>query len=131
MVKSHRKITKREAQAIHGNMNFAMSFVMGQTLKVSSRAFTSLSMESFSCRPKHLLALCEWTHGVLSVLAPRRIDPNGSTIPVLVFTDAAYEGESGIATRGAAIIDPHRGPFGSWRKGSTRFHHPWWLSGMT
>ena len=67
-VKPHSKITKREAQVIHGNMNFAMSFVMGQTLKVSSRAFASLSMESFSCRPKHLLVLDPW--GAVSLSAP-------------------------------------------------------------
>ena len=97
-VKPHSKITKREAQVIHGNMNFAMSFVMGQTLKVPwSHSLAAPNTFWF------------WTHGALSVLAPRRIDPNGSTIPVLVFTDAAYEGESGIATWRVVIIDPLTG----------------------
>ena len=106
-VRKDRAISKRQAQVIHGNMNFAMGFVLGQTLKVSARAFASLSSGSFVSNAAQLVSLCHWTEGVLSVLAPRRIDPAGTTQPVLIFTDAAYE--AGVATWGMVILDPLTG----------------------
>ena len=37
------KITKRQAQVVQGNLNFATSLVMGRSLKVASRAFASIT----------------------------------------------------------------------------------------
>ena len=57
-VQASRKIDKRQAQVIHGNMNFAMSFVMRQTLKVVARTFSALSTDSCRCSPDQLVKFC-------------------------------------------------------------------------
>ena len=44
-----------------------------------------------------------WTETVLSNWEPRILDCGGSTTPLLIFTDAAYEDE--VATCGCVVID--------------------------
>ena len=101
------RVSKRQAQVIHGNLNFAMSFVLGHTLKVVARAFAALSTES--CKPQlgQVRDLCKWARDVLKVLAPKELNPGGRTEPVLIFTDAAYEAD--VATWGIVLIDPVTG----------------------
>ena len=102
-VQRNKTITKRQAQVIHGNMNFAMSFVMGHTLKVAARAFSALSTDACVYSKKQLVSLCIWTKEILTFLSPRTIDPKGPLSPVLIFTDAAYEMDT--ATWGVVFID--------------------------
>ena len=106
-VQRNKTITKRQAQVIHGNMNFAMSFVMGHTLKVAARAFSALSTDACVYSKKQLVSLCIWTKEILTFLSPRTIDPKGPLSPVLIFTDAAYEMDT--ATWGVVFIDPLTG----------------------
>ena len=101
------RVSKRQAQVIHGNLNFAMSFVLGHTLKVVARAFAALSTESCKPQPGQVTDLCKWARGVLKVLAPKELNPGGRTEPVLIFTDAAYEAD--VATWGIVLIDPVTG----------------------
>ena len=101
------QISRRQAQVIHGNLNFALSFVLGYTLKVVARAFAALSTESCKPRKGQVASLCKWARDVLSVLSPREVNPGGRVEPVLVFTDAAYEED--VATWGIVLLDPISG----------------------
>ena len=96
------RISKRQAQVIHGNLNFAMSFVLGHTMKVAARAFACLTIDRSSPDTNQLVPLCEWTLDLLKVLKPRVTESSGSVRPVLIFTDAAYEG--GLATCGLVVL---------------------------
>ena len=100
-------VSKRQAQAIHGNLNFAMGFVLGHTLKMAARGFAWLSSDACQPRRGQVSELCKWTRGVLTLLRPKVIDPVGEMQPVLVFTDAAFE--DNIATWGLVLIDPLSG----------------------
>ncbi|CAK9023436.1 Uncharacterized protein (Fragment), partial [Durusdinium trenchii] len=91
------RISKRQAQVIHGNLNFAMSFVLGHTMKVAARAFACLTIDRSSPDTNQLVPLCEWTLDLLKVLKPRVTESSGSVRPVLIFTDAAYEGGLALA----------------------------------
>ena len=98
------RITKRQAQVVQGNLNFATSFVMGRSLKVASRAFASLTTGKNEVSASELGDLCAWTAKLIAGLQGRQIDPRGRPEPVLVFTDAAYEADA--ATWGIVILDP-------------------------
>lgn len=98
------RITKRQAQVVQGNLNFATSFVMGRSLKVASRAFASLTTGKNEVSASELGDLCAWTAKLIAGLQGRQIDPRGRPEPVLVFTDAAYEAD--VATWGIVILDP-------------------------
>ena len=97
------KISKRQAQVIHGNLNFAMGFVLGHTMKVVSRAFAALSTDACKPKPGQVRDLCKWARDVLSFLSPKPVEPGGRSEPVLVFTDAAYEND--VATWGIVLVD--------------------------
>ena len=106
-VQEEDQISRRQAQVIHGNLNFALSFVLGYTLKVPARAFAALSTESCKPHKRQVASLCDWARSVLSVLSPREVRPGGRLEPVLVFTDAAYEDD--VATWGIVLLDPVSG----------------------
>ncbi|CAK9052971.1 unnamed protein product [Durusdinium trenchii] len=97
-------ISKRQAQVIHGNLNFAMSFFLGHTMRIAARAFAALTMDSCKPAPGQITDLCTWATGVLQFLAPKVIDPSGDPRPVVLFTDAAYEDD--VATWGMVLLDP-------------------------
>ena len=96
--------SKRQAQVIHGNLNFAMSFFLGHTMRIAARAFAALTMDSCKPAPGQITDLCTWARGVLQFLAPKVIDPSGDPRPVVLFTDAAYEDD--VATWGMVLLDP-------------------------
>ena len=98
-----KKVDKRHAQGVHGNLTFALSFFLGKTLLVAARAFAHLSTDGHKATGEQIKELCAWSHAMVGTLLPKTVDPEGETTPVLVFNDAAYE--NGIATWG----DSHSG----------------------
>ena len=97
------RVDKRQAQVVHGNLNFALSFFLGRSLLVSARAFAHLTTEGHKASPEQIKQLCAWTHAMVGALKPKTLDPEGIVEPVLVFTDAAYE--NGVATWGIVVLD--------------------------
>ena len=93
-----RAFTKRDAQVVHGTLNFMTSFVMGQSLKLACRVFASLSVNIPSCTFQDIEAVFSWTEALLDKLEPRILSCSGLSASVLIFTDAAYE--EGTATWG-------------------------------
>ena len=106
-VQRNKTITKRQAQAIHGNMNFAMSFVMGHTLKVAARAFSALSTDACVYSKKQLVSLCIWTKEILTFLSPRTIDPKGPFVTCAYFHLCSIR--NGYCDMGRSV---HRPPYG-------------------
>ena len=91
-----RKFTKRDAQVIHGTLNFMTSFVMGHSLKLACRVFANLSKHHASVDFNRVDLLLRWTESVLDNIEPRILDCRGEMTPLLIFTDAAFE--DGAAT---------------------------------
>ena len=96
-------ITIRDAQVIHGNLNFAMGFFLGHTLKVAARAFAFLSTEDRRFQSEDLVDLCSWTIDLMKTILPKHVEPGTSPESILLFTDAAYE--NGRATWGIVLLD--------------------------
>lgn len=96
-------ITRRDAQAVHGLLNFMLGAVMGRSLKVVCRAFSNLAAMDRKLKREDVEHLCEWAANIISQLQPRVLTRGGITSSVLVFTDAAYE--AGVATWGIVLID--------------------------
>ena len=96
-------ITRRDAQAVHGLLNFMLGAVMGRSLKVVCRAFSNLAAMDRKIKHEEIVQLCQWAEGIISQLRPRVLTRGGITSSVLVFTDAAYE--NGVATWGIVLLD--------------------------
>lgn len=101
------KISIRQAQVIHGNLNFAMGFYMGHSVKIAARAFAYLSSDRRSCKPGALRDLCMWTTDLFTALRAKEVRAGEDKAPVIVFADAAYE--DGVATWGIVLVDPVSG----------------------
>ncbi|CAK9104190.1 unnamed protein product [Durusdinium trenchii] len=100
-------INVRQSQVIHGNLNFAMGFFLGHSLKIAARAFAFLSTGNSRCRKDDLVAVCKWTIDVMATVQPKHILPGDETRSVVVFTDAAYEND--VATWGIVVLDAASG----------------------
>ena len=100
-------INVRQSQVIHGNLNFAMGFFLGHSLKIAARAFAFLSTGTSKCRKDDLVALCKWTIDVMATVQPKHILPGDETDSVVVFTDAAYEND--VAPWGIVVLDAASG----------------------
>eukprot|EP00439_Symbiodinium_sp_Y106_P020071 s4821_g2.t1 len=101
-IKLRGTLTKREAQTLQGQLNFMVGFTTGRTLKVACRAIANLlSGQPFSRRQISTFgAYLESTNATdFGAVKSTRL---GSLL-VLVFTDAAYEGDQ--ATWGVVILD--------------------------
>ena len=105
--RKNQSFTKRDAQVVHGTLNFMTSFVMGQSLKLACRVFANLTMHVPSCSFSDIEALFSWTESLMDALEPRILCSSGLTTPILIFTDAAYE--DGVATWGCVFVDPASG----------------------
>ena len=100
-------ITRRDAQVVHGLLNFMLGVVMGRSLKVVCRAFSNLAAMEKKLKPEEVRHLCNWTGKVISQLQPRTLSRGGLTSSVNIFTDAAFE--SGVASWGVVVIDDYSG----------------------
>lgn len=63
----------------------------GKVVVAAARAFFLLTPDSHRVTPQRVQQLCAWTHALVGQLAPKKVEPDGGTTPVLIFTDAAYE----------------------------------------
>ena len=95
-----RSFTKRDAQVVHGTLNFMTSFVMGHSLKLACRVFASLSANIPNCSFDDIESLFSWTESLMDRLEPLILNCSGFAASVLVFTDAAYGDGSAILIYG-------------------------------
>ena len=102
-------ITRKDAQVVHGLLNFMLGAVMGRSLKVVCRAFSNLAAMEKRLKPEDVRHLCEWAGNIISQLRPRTLSRGGLTSSVNIFTDAAFE--SGVASWGVVVIDDYSGVY--------------------
>lgn len=99
-------VSPSTAASIHGLLNFASGFTLGNALQTSAHGFSMLS--SGIALEKHAVrALCEHTLIILETLEPREVALPVQSVPVIIYADGAFEGTN--ATWGAIVIDPLRG----------------------
>lgn len=99
-------LTRHEASSVHGMLNFMTGFVAGKSLKIACLGF-SLAAHGRPLPPSDVRDLCRFTSQLLNKLARRVVDCSGCKVPVLIFTDAAFE--EGKATWGMVALDSHSG----------------------
>ena len=97
------KVTQSAAASIHGLLNFASGFTLGKALQLSAQGFSMLASGT-ALNKKSIQALCEHTLIVLETLEPREVALPLQQVPVVIYTDGAFEGTN--ATWGAIVIDP-------------------------
>ncbi len=102
-IKRCRKVDKEKAQIIHGLLNFMASFVIGHSVRLACRVFASAISAGRRWSRHQVCHACDFTLDCLSSLRGRSVGGRGERRPVLVFTDAAFEG--GVSTYGVVIID--------------------------
>ena len=102
-IKKSGKVDKKKAQVIHGLLNFMAGFVMGHSVRLACRALASAIAAGNSWSRLQVCHACDFTLDCLSNLRGRSVDGRGERRPVLVFTDAAFEG--GVSAYGVVIID--------------------------
>ena len=81
---------------IQGQLNFAANFVMGRAVSPLARSLSSAGSSNIG-------EICGELKSLLRRAKPRKISWHSPDSPILIFTDAAYEG--GKATIGAVVID--------------------------
>ena len=88
-------------QIVQGHLNFASGFIMGRALQPLARSLSwKQSRDDF-------VGLCDGILSTLDKCKPRNISWHSPTPPLLLFTDASYEG--GVAGIGAVLVDTLRG----------------------
>lgn len=106
-MKQNRHISKSEAQSMHGLLNYASGFFLGQSLKTASRAFANLVARPHGADGDEVAKLCDFTHAMLEISKPRSWNCWSDDWPIIVFTDGAYEDPKG--TWGAVVFEPGDG----------------------
>eukprot|EP00435_Cladocopium_sp_Y103_P008155 s2534_g2.t1 len=101
-VSTEGRVTATDAASIHGLLNFASGFILGKSLQTSAHGFSMLA-SGVSLSEHHLRDLCEHTSIILDALEPREINLPMQPIPVIIYTDGAFD-EKG-ATWGAMVLD--------------------------
>eukprot|EP00435_Cladocopium_sp_Y103_P018632 s3736_g4.t1 len=105
-VEQDKKISQSLAASIPGLLNFASGFALGRCLQPAAQGFSTLST-GISLTPKGLSDLCEHTMKVLDAMRPRQVSANDTQVPVIIYTDGAYDGD--LADWGAILLDPLTG----------------------
>ena len=97
--KSAEEATRSQSASVHGMLNFACGFVLGNALKPLCKAVAAL-VESGST--KHSVReVCGLADALLPSIVPRRLECRRTGCRFLIYTDGAYE--DGVATWGAII----------------------------
>ena len=95
--------TRRDMQVLAGLLQYSVGNSLGATLRLAARAFSSMSSGKYPrCRESYR-RLCEWLATLLDRVKPRLIDLSAGAQPILVFTDASWDGAN--AGWGCVIID--------------------------
>lgn len=89
------------AASIHGLLSFASSFALGNSLHLAAHGFSQLA--SGNVLPSAALdGLCEHPLIILQSLTPREIKFPVEPVPVVAYTDGAFEGDN--ATWAAIVL---------------------------
>lgn len=103
-IKELGSVDKKKAQVVHGLLNIMAGFEMGHSVRLACRAFVSAISSGNRWNRQQVVRACNFTLDCISNLRSRCVDGRGEKRPVLIFTDAAFEG--GVATYGVVVIDP-------------------------
>ena len=95
---------KHDMQVIAGLLQYATGNSLGVTLRLCSRACSSLSAGRCPCTAQEFSDLCDWMCRVIGLVQPRVIDLAIKTKPLLVFKDASWDGS--VARWGFVVTDP-------------------------
>lgn len=94
---------KHDVQVIAGLLQYATVQALGATLRLCSRACSSMAAGKKTPTSRDFERLCDWMRGVISLVRPRLINVALKTRPLLVFEDASSDGS--IARWGFVVAD--------------------------
>ena len=80
-------------QVIAGLLQYATGNSLGVTLRLCSRACSSMSAGKRPPSSDDYKRLCEWMRGIISSVQPRIIKVALKVKPIVVFKDASWDGE--------------------------------------
>lgn len=107
-----RNLKESEAAAdlavVRGHVTFASGFCLGRFLQPAAREIGLAFASSSPMRGDLIQLACDKLLSLLERSKPKTISCFHEGPPIVVFTDSAFEG--GVATAGALVIDPLRGP---------------------
>ena len=98
---------RRDMQVLAGLLQYSVGLTLGATLRLAARAFSTMSSGRYPRTRESYQKLCEWLAINLDRVKPRFIDLTACASPVLVFTDASWDGTN--AGWGCVIIDRSNG----------------------
>ena len=102
-IEKDRALSAAKASEIQGLLNFAVSFYMGRGLKHLVSAFMPFAEGHHTRNQDEPVSLCAYAKLMLQGQKPRVHSLADTSLPILIFTDGAYE--NGLATAGAVVID--------------------------
>eukprot|EP00438_Fugacium_kawagutii_P033030 Skav231048 [mRNA] locus=scaffold2842:20283:21575:+ [translate_table: standard] len=100
-IKDAGTLSLEQAAVLQGLLGFAGRFVLGRALKRPMHRLSSLSQWKDS--RVEVASFCDQTMHCLRNLKPRYISVLANSVPIIVYTDGAFE--AGVATWGGVVID--------------------------
>ena len=94
--------------AVRGHVVFASGFCLGWFLRPAMNAVSRAFSSTGSARKSNVEEACEHLLHLIEHTRPRKISCVHDGLPILIFTDSAFE--KGIATMGALVILPDGEP---------------------
>lgn len=94
--------------AVRGHVVFASGFCLGRFLRPAMNAVSRAFSSTGSARKSNVEEACEHLLHLIEHTRPRKISCVHDGLPILIFTDSAFE--KGIATMGALVILPDGEP---------------------
>ena len=96
---------RHDMQVIAGLLQYATGNAHGVTLRLCSRACSSMAAGKRTPTAVDFERLCDWMCAIVSSVKPRIIKVSLSAKPIVVFKDASWDGET--ARCGFVIADPN------------------------
>ena len=96
---------QHDMQVIAGLLQYATGNALGVTLRLCSRACSSMAAGKRTPTSDDFKRLCDWMCKIISSVQPRIIKVALKTKPIIVFKDASWDGE--IARWGFVVADPN------------------------
>ena len=96
---------RHDMQIIAGLLQYATGNALGVTLRLCSRACSSMAAGKRTPASDDFERLCDWMCKIISLVQPRIIKVALKTKPILVLKDASWDGS--IARWGFVVADPN------------------------
>ena len=102
-IRTAKRMTLHQSQVLHGLLRYSCGFFAGKHMQQVCMEVLQLGRSLTLQTRGRLEEFCQYASNCLEACKPRRIRSGGQLKPILIFTDASWENQTGGV--GAVVID--------------------------